>query len=70
MIERFRLEGSEHPNFIGCWVLKNLDLCDELIEFFESSQNMQKPGVTPRHKLQEELKKSTDITIAPNDLGD
>ena len=68
MIERFRLEGSEHPNFIGCWVLKNLDLCDELVEVFESNQNMQKPGVTAERKIQEEIKKSTDITIAPNEL--
>ena len=58
---------SQHVNFIGAWNIENNNLCDEIITLFEESRNLQKHGVTVKGK-DPTAKKTTDITIAPNDL--
>ena len=68
MIQRINLDGSEHPSFIGCWMLENVSLCDGLMEFFEHNKEAQSPGVTANRKVQEINKKSMDIGITPLDL--
>lgn len=70
MISRLSLDGSQHPNFIGCWILENPSVCDDLIEFFERNKSAQKPGRVADGKLNTTVKNSTDIFIAPSDLED
>ena len=69
MIDRLSLDGTKHPNFIGCWMMENTSICDNLIEFFECRKNAQFPGESGGIVC-EEVKKSTDISIAPHDLKD
>ena len=59
--------NTEQTNFIGCWNLENNKLCSEIIEFFEDNKKLQKQGITGQGKNLK-LKKTTDITINPNDL--
>ena len=58
---------SQHVNFIGAWNIENNSLCDQIITLFEESRNLQKHGVTGKGQ-DLTAKKTTDITIAPNDL--
>ena len=57
----------KQTNFIGCWNLENNKLCSEIIKFFEDNKKLQKQGITAQGKNLK-LKKTTDITINPNDL--
>ena len=59
--------NTEQTNFIGFWNLENNKLCSEIIEFFEDNKKLQKQGITGQGKNLK-LKKTTDITINPNDL--
>ena len=59
--------NTEQTNFIGCWNLENNKLCSEIIEFFENNKKLHKQGITAQGKNLK-LKKTTDITINPNDL--
>ena len=68
MIERINQDGSKHPTFIGCWMLENTSICDDLMEFFEHNHAAQTAGVSSSRKVQENIKKSTDISISPFDL--
>ena len=58
---------NENPHFIGAWNIENDDLCREIINFFEENKNLQRDGVTGSGKNQE-IKKTTDIVVNPNDL--
>ena len=60
-------QGSQ-PNFIGSWLLDSKDICDDLIDYFESNEQKQKQGVTGGGEHLE-TKNSVDITIAPSELG-
>lgn len=70
MIDRLSVDGSKHPNFVGCWMLENTSICDALIKVFESNSDIQKPGVDGLGKIRDTFKKSTDISISPRDLED
>ena len=70
MIDRLSLDGSKHPNFIGCWMLQNSSICDALIEVFERNTDLQNPGTDANGNLRDTFKKSTDIYIKPHDLED
>ena len=59
--------NSQHTHFIGCWNLENNQLCKEITDFFENNKSLQKPGSSGRG-LNLKIKKTTDITIIPNDL--
>lgn len=56
-----------NPNFIGSWIMNSPSLCDELIKYFESNQDMQNKGITA-HGENLDLKNSIDIRISPKDL--
>ena len=68
MINRLSLDVSKHSNFIGCWMLDDSSVCNNLIELFESNKKFQRPGVVLNQKLSESIKKSTDMRIIPTDL--
>ena len=53
-------------NFIGQWFLENKKVCDDLIDFYERSDNKQ-PGTTLSNPVLEDRKKSTDLGIFPGD---
>ena len=59
---------SDHPNFIGAWMIEPLSMCDELITYFEKNKNQQKNGVAGRG-LNLEAKNSIDIGISPRELN-
>ena len=59
--------GTDQPHFIGSWNIKNNDLCKQIINFFEENKILQKKG-TSGSGVDETTKKTTDITISPNDL--
>lgn len=70
MVDRQSVDGTKHPNFIGCWMLEDLSVCDAVIHLFETSNDLQKPGVSGKGDLQESVKKSIDISVSPRDLED
>lgn len=55
------------PHFIGSWYLKPLDVCDEIISYFELNVDKQIRGRTDGG-LNHLIKKSVDITILPNEI--
>ena len=68
-MKRVDIKNSKSPNFIGCWQLEDKSISNDLIEFFENNKSLQKKGSTAKG-LEENRKKSTDITISPNKLSD
>ncbi|PPR34890.1 MAG: hypothetical protein CFH35_01844 [Alphaproteobacteria bacterium MarineAlpha9_Bin5] len=68
MIDRLKIDSSEYPNFMGCWMFQDKSVCDDLIKFFEDNEESQTEAWTSLHKVQETVKKSRDISIAPLDL--
>ena len=60
--------NSNQLNFIGAWNLENNNLCNEIIDFFENNQNLQKKGVVSDASNNKKVKSTTDITIRPIDL--
>ena len=63
-----RIDLRDKTNFIGSWNIDNNDLCKNIIEFFENNRNLQKKGTTVSG-VNEEVKKSTDISIDPKKLN-
>ena len=57
----------QQTHFIGCWNLENNKLCNEIIRLFENNKNLQKKGITGKG-VNLKIKKTTDITVHPNDL--
>ena len=70
-MKRIALENKEtkQTHFIGSWNIENDNLCKEIIHLFEENKNLQTTGITGLGK-DSEVKKTTDITITPNDLKD
>ena len=58
---------SENENFIGCWKIENSKLFDQIINFFEQNPQIQNKGYAS-DRIDEQIKKTTDITIDPIDL--
>ena len=61
------LNETKFPHFIGSWKIENDTLCNEIIAFFEENKNLQKQG-SIGSGTDSTIKKTTDITITPNDL--
>ena len=59
--------GSKQPHFIGSWNIKNENICKEIINFFEENKSSQREGTIIEGK-DIESKKTTDITVHPNEL--
>ena len=55
------------PHFIGSWNIRNDNLCKQIINFFEENKIQKKKG-TIGNGVDETKKKTTDISISPNDL--
>ena len=68
-MKRVDIKNSKSPNFIGCWQLEDKSISNDLIEFFENNKSLQKKGSTAKG-VEENRKKSSDITISPNKLSD
>jgi len=58
---------STAPNFIGGWIMEPTDLCDDLVEFFDTHKEKQQKGST-HTGVDPNIKKTVDITIQPRDL--
>jgi prolyl 4-hydroxylase len=53
-------------SFIGAWYLEDTSVCDELIEYFEQSKELQRPGEVIENAesvIREDVKKSLDIPL-------
>lgn len=69
MIEKITLPTQNlAPTFIGSWIINPLSICDELITYFESNQNIQKRGVSLTGE-DLEIKNTIDITIQPKNIS-
>ena len=67
-MERFFLDKANlTPHFIGSWYLEPLDVCYEIISYFELNVDKQIRGRTDGG-LNHLIKKSVDITILPNEI--
>lgn len=66
-MKRLNIESPEANNFIGIWNINDENICKNIIDFFEKNNDLQTKGQTSSG-VNEEVKKSTDITINPNDL--
>ena len=68
-MERFILKNANlTPHFIGSWKLEPLELCDEIIKYFEVNIDKQKEGRIGVG-LNQEFKKSVDITVLPKEIN-
>jgi len=63
------IDNNKSPNFIGSWDIENVNLCEDIIKFFEQNKNLQQKGITA-NGFNEEIKKTTDITLNPSYLND
>ena len=59
--------GTDQPNFIGSWDIRNDDLCKQIITFFEENKILQGKGTTGLG-IDLAKKKTTDMAINPIDL--
>ena len=66
-MKRLEVKNNENPNFIGNWDIENNELCSQIINFFEDNADLQIKGTTAGG-VDENVKKSTDITIRPEKL--
>lgn len=57
----------KQPHFVGSWKLQDTKICDELINYFENNTSQHAAGKAG-DTLNAEVKSSTDLTIAPNDI--
>ena len=68
-MKKIKVSNNSNPNFIGCWNIDNKELCKKVIDFFENSTELQSKGSTGGG-VDENIKKTTDITIWPNKIKD
>ena len=66
-MKRIEITTKNHPHFIGSWNINNDKLCNDIINFFKNNPEIHKEGTTATG-IDIQVKKSTDITINPNDL--
>ena len=58
---------TQQTHFIGSWNIENDDLCKEIINYFEENKKLHQKG-TLGTRVDLTKKKTTDISINPNDL--
>lgn len=66
-MKRLDIQTPNANNFIGSWNLNDDQLCKNIIDFFENNSQLQKKGATALG-VNEDIKKTTDITIDPIQL--
>ena len=60
--------GKDQPHFIGSWNIRDNNLCKEIINFFEENKKLHLKGSIGVGGIDQTKKKTTDISINPNDL--
>ena len=69
MIKRFITNYPQtNPTFIGSWMIEKALLCENLIDYFETHQQKQNPGISAGG-MNTNLKDSTDISILPKEIN-
>jgi len=66
-MKKIDITNNKNPNFIGAYNIENNLLCEKIVSFFEENKDLQSQGATGEG-VDEKIKKSTDITIYPNNL--
>ena len=67
-MKRIELNGQHSiPHFIGCWNIQSSSICSGLIDFFEGHEELQNKGRI-QGGLNEDSKKSIDVSVRPRDL--
>ena len=66
-MKKIDITNNKNPNFIGAYNIENDSLCENIISFFEENKDLQSQGAVG-DGVDEKIKKSTDITIYPNNL--
>ena len=60
---------NDQAHFIGSWNIENNNLCNEIINFFETNKQLHRRGQSGLG-LNNKIKQTTDLTIAPDKLKD
>ena len=68
-MKKIDITNNKNPNFIGAYNIENDSLCEKIVSFFEENKDLQSQGAVG-DGVDEKIKKSTDITIYPNNLKD
>ena len=63
-----RIHISDQTNFIGCWNLNDVNLCSNIVDFFENNKESHTKG-SGISGVDEKRKKSTDMNIHPKNLN-
>ena len=58
---------SKDPNFIGSWLIEDLNVCDGIIAYFESNKEKQRQGAF-KGGLDLDTKNSIDLVISPKQI--
>lgn len=66
-MKKIDITNNKNPNFIGAYNIENDSLCENIISFFEENKDLQSQGAVG-DGVDEKIKKSTDITVYPNNL--
>ena len=69
-MEKIEILTQETNNFISAWKIDNLNLMDQIIEFFEENPELHNDGIQGFDKVNKNYKDTTDISIQPNKLKD
>ena len=69
-MEKIEILTQETNNFISAWKIDNLNLMDQIIEFFEENPELHNDGIQGFDKANKNYKDTTDISIQPNKLND
>ena len=66
-MKKIDITNNKNPNFIGAYNIENDSLCEKIVSFFEENKDLQSQGAVG-DGVDEKIKKSTDITIYPNNI--
>ena len=66
-MKKIDITNNKNPNFIGAYNIENDSLWEKIVGFFEENKDLQSQGAVG-DGVDEKIKKSTDITIYPNNL--
>ena len=66
-MKKIDITNNKNPNFIGAYNIENDSLCEKIVSFFEENKDLQSQGAVG-DGVDEKIKKSTDITVYPNNL--
>ena len=68
MIKKIEIKKPENNHsFVEGWMMENTNLCDNIIEFFETNPSLQKKGIS-YSGLNPDIKDSIDLPVNPIDL--